>query len=196
VSLLLIIPVIVLYLRVPPASVLPDSLEGLFTWIQRGSQGSFTATFGPPAYAEFWPVGLCLLGAIAFLVGATGLPSYFVYSRRSSIVTQNHAIALSYYAATPLVLWLMPSVLVILCLSMKITWTATIALAVAIGVLSPFLIWWILAMYLAYAAGVRRNSLAAAMFLLPVCWVSLAAMTLLAIPIVVIYLLLVAGSMI
>lgn len=50
-----------------------------------------------------WPVYLAeVIGALAALFVATGLPSYFFHPRYLSIESQNRAIALSYYSAAPL----------------------------------------------------------------------------------------------
>jgi hypothetical protein len=49
-----------------------------------------------------WPVATFLLAMFAFLLAATGVPSYFCHPHRLPIERQNRGIALSYYAAAPL----------------------------------------------------------------------------------------------
>ncbi|HEX2971134.1 MAG TPA: hypothetical protein VHP11_02305 [Tepidisphaeraceae bacterium] len=54
-------------------------------------------------YAPIWPAAAINLGAMLFIAAATGLPSYFCHPRRLPVEQQNRAVALSYYAAAPLV---------------------------------------------------------------------------------------------
>lgn len=50
-----------------------------------------------------WEIALLvLLGLGLFVAGMTGVPSYLFHPRRLPVVTQNRAVALSYYACAPL----------------------------------------------------------------------------------------------
>lgn len=54
------------------------------------------------AYHAIWPVVIVHLSLMLFLAAATGVPSYFFHPKEASVLRQNRAIALNYYAAAPL----------------------------------------------------------------------------------------------
>lgn len=72
--------------------------------------GNLTLWLTPPAanptLADYLLDGLILLAMLAglflWLVTATGVPSYFCHPRRAPVGRQDTAVALSYYAAAPL----------------------------------------------------------------------------------------------
>jgi hypothetical protein len=146
------------------------------------------------------------IAVLLFLLAMTGVPSYFFHPPHLSIVQQNRAIALSYYACTPLVFLLLPtlvawaSVPTIYQLSWFSVNEALAGFAAgAVVIFTPVILLAILLIgYLRMlrSATVCTNArLIAMLVLLPLAWASLAVLILMALPWLVGYVMMIVWSL-
>jgi len=135
---------------------------------------------------------LAMLGV--FLHAWTGVHTYWFHPRERSVEHQNRAIALSYYACAPLLLW-WPGVLVfeagVLVMRLADTMRSDTAFyggimlmgAGAAGVVIPAIMFLSNCLVLAkLAAGRSAGSLTAMSVLLPATWIALAALLVIGVP--------------
>ena len=145
------------------------------------------------------------IAVVLFLLAMTGVPSYFFHPPHLSVVQQNRAIALSYYACTPLVFLLLPTLVAWAAVPTlyQLSWfTVNEALAgFAAGatvIFTPLII--LVILLIGYVRMLRSATVCttarviAMLVLLPLAWVSLAALTLVALPWVVGYVMMIVWS--
>lgn len=84
-------------------------------------------------------VWIALLAALPFLYVATGVHTYWLHPRGQTVVRQNRAVALGYYAAGPIAWWLVGGLVVLLGMWLE----RTGAWAASSGVRAVVFWWWL-----------------------------------------------------
>jgi len=152
--------------------------------------------------ASDWQSAVCLASALLFLAMATGVPSYFFHPRALSIERQNRGIALTYYLCAPLAATVLPVALwqfaslisdrpagsVGIWLERRSVDLMCLLFAGLFSVLIPTA-WWFGVNHLArraLAQSEHRATVVAA--LVPVSCLALLALTIVGLPVVVLYL--------
>lgn len=196
------VPLVLLgsYLTDPPMLWTPNSFPpSAFPPFQTSGP-----TLSQQAYAEVWPACVLTMSFLAFLIAATGVPSYFFHPRAIGVKQQNNAVAMSYYACAPLTLML--AVLVVLWMAITLVcldkWLASAwgisrlywpSAVVAAGVL--WLVYW-RALYRLVGRimpQLPRRALAIAIGV-PAAWLASAFITLALLPSLLFYLLAIIAS--
>jgi hypothetical protein len=145
------------------------------------------------AAALYVPIPLCLL---LFVLAISGVASYWFHPRGISVVRQNRAIVLSYYACAPLALLIVPLLLAAGAIavaagdSMDSTAGFRAYVALLLGFLATLIavlcLWWVATIRLLRrttdSSGARTW---AAGLLLPVTWLAIGALTLIVVPCVI-----------
>ena len=88
----------------PPEERLLDPLAQLNAIVVPNGGSSFAEY----VFRDPWMIALLVVCLVLFLGGATGAASYFFHPRAMSVRQQNNGIALSYYAASPVALAILP----------------------------------------------------------------------------------------
>ncbi len=125
-----------------------------------------------------------LLGLALFFAASTGLPSYFCHPRALPIERQNRAIALSYFASAPI--GLMPIIIALLLAARPfsdfIPITMTLKFLAALLTVFMFGAWYIRTIRIVLTLSQRRRK-TLTVLLLTTCWVALATICILVVPI-------------
>jgi len=134
-----------------------------------------------------------------FFAAVTGVPSYFFHPKGIPIEQQNRAIALSYYACGPLVFLFVP---VLTCAAVILSsWRSepvtmvfiVLSLTLPIAAIAP---WWLDLIHLARRLVPQKPSRAVAVAVyVPLLWLLLAGLFLVALPVVFIYVVLIFASL-
>jgi hypothetical protein len=145
------------------------------------------------------------LAIVLYFLAMTGVASYFFHPPHLSVVHQNRAIALSYYACTPLVFLLVPAVAawVLLILEtyppawLRNDFISRAMLLMVMGIapiITLLVLWWGYVRMLRYATACSTSRAFALAVTLPIAWVVLAGLILVGLPWVVGYVMLVVWS--
>ncbi len=94
-----------LYVMLPPEQS-PERVDRF--WYITFRSPSYERMLFDLAYADVWPAVVLNVCFLLFLAAATGLPSYFFHPSSMPVRLQNRAIAMSYYACAPIVLTFIP----------------------------------------------------------------------------------------
>ncbi|MFW6039052.1 MAG: hypothetical protein ACOC9P_01080 [bacterium] len=144
-----------------------------------------------------WTVagGLLVLGMLGgFLLTATGVHTYWLHSRRLPMEQQNRAVALGYYAAAPLAFVPPLALLMVAGWLMALLgeevdfaglfYAGTLIAVIGVGALAavPVTIWRVALLIARKAAQREGPGLWTLALGLPVCWLGLAALWLIAVP--------------
>lgn len=137
------------------------------------------------AIADVWPVALEYVCLVLFLAAATGVPSYFFQPKDVPVTQQARAIALSYYACGPLAISFIP----LACLIAGVALTraaervalALILVALTVPVGQVFA-WWADLMHLSRRLTPQIRRRGGVAIVLPLLWVLLAFLILVALP--------------
>ena len=151
------------------------------------------------AFVAIWPAALLLGCFLLFLVGATGLPSYYFHPPEVPVEQQNRAVAMSYYAAAALA-WTPLSFLIGLAGMGLLPRHRVLGEAlVALGMLLPgaqVVAWWADLIHIAARIMPQRKRYAISVALVvPFLWAGLAALTLILLPLAIFYVLVVRVSL-
>ncbi len=165
----------------------------------------FAATGMPPpgqsfadrAIAEVWPAMTLVPCFLLFLAAGSGAPSYFFHPRALSVSQQNRTVALSYYACGPLVLLVLPVFVGALGVVSPNNWPLSLSAPAAI-----FLLLVVLLMWLVILVGIVRRTMphlrvraGLVAFGVPAVWLALGLLTLVCLPSIVLYVLIVVYSL-
>jgi hypothetical protein len=191
---------VLLYLMVPPNRNVPDPLRQVMA-TGRPPQGPSLLI---QAYAEVWPVVVLHLGLLAFLVAATGVPSYFFHPKAVPVERQNSAVAMSLYTCGPLAALLVAVVLLacfVFALALVFRHVKFEETCIVILTPTPAILLGVVAAWYFSAIKVLRRTMpqlkrrAVSLALaLPFLWLGLAALLVVALPLAVLYILLVITS--
>ncbi|HEV2292602.1 MAG TPA: zinc ribbon domain-containing protein [Tepidisphaeraceae bacterium] len=151
-------------------------------------------------------VGALPVAIVLYLLATSGVASYFFHPPHLSVVQQNRAIALSYYACAPLVLLILPALIAWVYLGLHVYrpgWEnrvflidATMNLLMAIlPVVTVLMMWFASLGMLRHATACSTARLFAMAIVLPVAWVVLAGLILVALPWVVGFAMIVVWSL-
>ncbi|MCP4246146.1 MAG: hypothetical protein GY778_03770 [bacterium] len=193
----MVVALVLVYLLEPPQAI--QSMDP----VQRATQIMMTGsapddpTFAERAYAEVWPMGVILICCLLFGAAATGIPSYFFHPRRLSVRQQNAAVALSYYGCAPLALTVLPVISLGASLVAPDTWPMELGAGLAACVMAVvLLIWVVILVRLARRTmpQLGMQPLRVAVFV-PLCWLAAAGLTLVGLPVVVLFVLVVVSSL-
>jgi len=182
------------YLVYPPETVAsPDAANELRRALYDGEVPAFIER----AYAEAWPVVILHVCFVLLLAAATGVPSYFFQPRGVSVERQNRALALSYYGSAPLALVPLAALAAGRAFVSPTEWSVHVSVVAAVLLLGIVLWAWLIC--LVRIAGqtlpdVKLQGVRIALGV-PSLWIGLAAMTLVALPAVLLYALVIAYSL-
>jgi len=137
--------------------------------------------------SEGWPVILANVCILLFLAAATGVPSCFFHPKALPVEMQNRAVALSYYTCWPLALLVVP----LLFWSLRDPYPPPrwLVLCGLVSLLVPLLWWGDLWQTARRVMRPHPLRLVLVAICVPILWALLAALTLLAFPAVVFYVL-------
>jgi hypothetical protein len=146
------------------------------------------------------------IAVLLFLLAMTGVPSYFFHPPHLSVVQQNRAIALSYYACTPIVMLLLPALAAwagVIASVTGLAWlnddvTAKFFAGMIMGFGPPVILLVLLIGYvrmLRSATACTPSRVLAMVVMLPIAWAALAALILVGLPWVVGYVMMIAWSL-
>ncbi len=167
--------------------------------------GGVAAKVVDPSIASGWGIpttlGLSVAGMVGlFLVfaGSTGVPSYFYHPKEVSILQQNRAIALSYYACGPMALLGIPAA--ILVTGIVIGFDNTIGgISILLGLTLPLGLlaaWWLDLIHLSRRLLPQRPGRAVGIaILVPMLWCFVTGLSLFAIPALVISAIVISRSL-
>ncbi len=157
------------------------------------------------AYAEVWPVGIVAVCFFFFLAAATGVPSYFFHPQKITVRRQNSLVAMSHYACGPL--GLAPVLTVLLALAaigalamgggFEPGWfRSDIFYVPVVAAVVVTLLWWLNLERTARRTmpQVRGRSVRVAL-ITPALWIALALLLVVGLPLVVLFVLMVASSL-
>jgi hypothetical protein len=138
-------------------------------------------------------------GGILFFVAAIGVPSYFFESRSVPIPLRNRGIALSYYACGPLSLLFLPAMAMVAWLNLGLDHksgmlTMLVSVILPLGLLA---IWWLDLIHLSrrlMPQNPRQTVIMA--FALPLLWFFLFGFCVLVIPLLVLFLVILFGTIV
>ena len=188
---------ILVYLGKSPETVPPaDFYQQMFQMIGMGTWPT-GLSFADRAYAEVWPVVILHACFLLFLVAATGVPSYFFHPRGLSAPQQNRVVALSYYGTAPLALTCFLAILAGGVFVYADTWPVSLGVIPAILLVALILLAWLLnldriARRTMPHLKTRRLLIATCV---PLLWIGLVGLTLICLPSVVLYVLVVTYSL-
>ena len=149
-------------------------------------------------YLEIWPILPLFVSYILLLVVMTGVPSYFFHPKHLPIQRQNTAVAMSYYAGAPLVFSFVPTILwIALSGHGNQCWHGVLlAVLAAITTLAVLFLAWLVQVRLVIRLmphSIVRHRL---MILgLPVLWMIAGLLTLVVLPLVVFYVIVIIASL-
>jgi hypothetical protein len=138
------------------------------------------------------------LGSFLVLAGTTGVPSYFYHPKSVSILQQNRAIALSYYACGPLALMGIPAVVFVVGILLGFDHPVG-GLAILIGATTPvglLAAWWCDLIHLSRRLLPQRPGRAFGIaILVPILWCFVACVSLFAVPALVVLAIIISRSL-
>jgi hypothetical protein len=189
--------VILIYVCQPPAAGIFDEPPNPMTQMLKTGTFPTAPSYWDRAYAEVWPVVMVLACFLLFLAAATGVPSYFFHPGSLSVGQQNSAVALSYYGCAPLVLIVLPVFALGMALVFPEIWPIERnAIAGAFLLVVVLLIWLVVLVRVARRTMPHLKGRAALIaFTVPAFWIGLAGLTLVALPSIVLYVLVVVYSL-
>jgi len=147
----------------------------------------------------FWTTRYALFlhfGAILFLIAATGIPSYFFESPTVDVTLRNRAIALSYYACSPLSLLVLPVLTTVSFLNMKET-NIQLFFMLCSGLfpLALLAIWWLDLIHLSLRLMPENHRRANLLGLfVPLLWVFAFFITVFLVPLIALYIVIIMRS--
>ena len=196
----LLVGTVFLYLAIPTEPEVVDPVPRLpMPWMI--PQGP---SYVDQAHAEFWPVIVLHICAALLLLAVTGAPSYFFHPRSVSVPRQNNAVAMSYYTCAPLAFT--PIVLAVVWVTFAAVsldvWLASawsldewLWPACALASSAVLLAWWWNAFRIVRCVMPQLPSRATSLAVgLPLLWLGF-ALTLVVLPLIVLFVLLVVVSL-
>jgi hypothetical protein len=151
------------------------------------------------AFMAMWPAAILLGCLFLFLLAATGIPSYAFHPPELPIEQQNRAVAMSYYASAALAWTPLPFFLGLAGMGLLPRHRLIGEALIAWGILLPvgqWVAWWADLVHIAsrIMPQSKRYALSVAIAV-PALWLGLAVLTLIALPIAILYVLIIAASL-
>lgn len=152
------------------------------------------------AIAAGWPLAIPYFSWLLFLAAATGMPSYFFHPREVPVQQQNRAVALSYYACGPLAFLTIPLLTIVAAIltstpreNIVSMFFIVLTLTLPVGAIVP---WWLDLIHLARRLVPQRPQRAVYLAVgVPILWLLLAGLILVALPFVILGVFLIFASL-